>query len=59
VLEQGLKRQVRLMLDALGYTVKRLLRVRIGGLVAPELKPGAWRTLGRRDVATIFRKTKD
>ncbi len=53
-LEQGMKRQLRLMLGALGYTVKRLVRVRIGGLEDPGLKPGAWRLLGRRDLSALF-----
>ncbi len=58
VLEQGLKRQIRYMLDALGYRVTRLVRVRIGNLTDTSLKPGHWRFLGRRDIASIFNETK-
>lgn len=42
VLKQGLKRQIRLMLGKFDYKVKRLVRVRIGDLIAPDLKPGNW-----------------
>lgn len=58
ILHQGLKRQIRHMLDVLGYRVTRLIRVRIGGLTDTSLKPGGWRFLGRRDLAAIFNKTK-
>ena len=58
VLEQGMKRQIRVMLDALGYGVKRLARVRIGGLEAPGLQPGQWRFLGRRDLCQLLGETK-
>lgn len=42
VLRQGLKRQIRLMYARFDLQVKRLVRVRIGELVAPSLAPGAW-----------------
>lgn len=58
VLEQGLKRQIRYMLDALNYKVTRLVRVRIGNLTDHSLKPGNWRFIGRRDLSSIFNKTK-
>lgn len=58
VLQQGLKRQIRYMLDTLGYRVTRLVRVRIGNLTDHSLKPGHWRFLGRRDIASIFNETK-
>jgi len=40
VLRQGLKRQIRLMLGKFDYKVKRLIRVRIGDLIAPNMTPG-------------------
>ncbi len=58
VLQQGLKRQIRHMMDTLGYRVMRLVRVRIGNLTDNSLKPGSWRLLGRRDIASIFNETK-
>ncbi len=42
VLKQGLKRQIRLMLGKYDYDVKKLVRVRIGELIAPNLQPGKW-----------------
>lgn len=59
VLQQGLKRQIRYMLDSLGYGVRRLIRVRIGGLSDPGLASGKWRILGRKDLAKLFGETKD
>lgn len=50
VLDHGVKRQIRLMFEALGHTVTRLVRIRIGSLTDETLKPGAWRAL---DHATI------
>ncbi len=42
VLKQGLKRQIRLMLAKYDYDVKKLIRVRIGELIAPNLEAGKW-----------------
>lgn len=51
VLDTGLKRQIRYMLQAVGHRVKRLIRIRIGDLTLDNLKPGKWRVLekGERD----------
>ena len=57
-LEQGLNRQVRHMLEHLGYRVARLIRIRIGGLTDPDLPPGGWRQLGKRDFRALFSETK-
>ena len=57
-LEQGLNRQVRHMLEHLGYRVGRLIRIRIGGLTDPDLPPGGWRQLGKRDRRALFGETK-
>ncbi len=46
VLQQGYKRQIRNMFDAIGYRVKKLERIRIGNLVAPDLGQGQWKLLG-------------
>ncbi len=53
ILRQGLKRQIRLMLLAVGYEVKRLQRVRMGGLKLGKLRPGEWRYLEDREVAAL------
>jgi 23S rRNA pseudouridine2605 synthase len=53
VLQQGLKRQIRLMFLKVGYEVKRLIRTRIGGLTLGKLEPGQWRVLDKREVALL------
>ncbi len=45
VLNTGLKRQIRYMVQAVGHRVKRLVRVRIGDLTINTLKPGKYRFL--------------
>lgn len=42
VLEEGRNRQVRRTLGALGYTITKLHRTRIGPYELSDLKPGAW-----------------
>ena len=53
ILRQGLKRQIRLMLLAVGYEVKRLQRVRMGSLKLGRLRSGEWRYLDEREVAVL------
>ena len=53
VLRQGLKRQIRLMFGVKGFDVKRLLRVRIGELVAPNLAPGAFAELDHEGIELL------
>lgn len=53
VLQQGLKRQVRLMFAGLEYRVKRLVRVRIGKLTLEGLPSGRWRQLGVPEIAAL------
>ena len=48
-LTEGKKREVRLMMRALGRRVLRLTRVRIGGLLLGTLAPGAVREISERD----------
>ncbi|MGE9268946.1 MAG: pseudouridine synthase [Verrucomicrobiales bacterium] len=54
VLDTGLKRQIRLMLQVMGYRVKRLVRHRIGGLYLADLKLAKWRTLDAEDLAKLL-----
>lgn len=57
ILCQGLKRQIREMLWTVGeYRVKKLERVRIGGLRDPRLKTGYWRPLRREELDAILEK---
>lgn len=50
VLAEGRKRQVRRMLEVLGYDVTRLLRTSIGRLELGDLAAGAWRELSPGEV---------
>ncbi len=52
-LRQGIKRQIRLMLYALGYEVEALRRARIGPLRHESLKPGEWRLLTAREITDL------
>jgi|TARA_B110000438_G_C15776898_1_gene634458 pseudouridine synthase len=49
ILNTGLKRQIRYMIQAVGHRVKRLVRVRIGDLTLNKLKPGKWRFLEKSE----------
>lgn len=53
VLTQGIKRQIRLMLYDLGYEVERLARIRLGPLKIGEMRPGEWRLLTAKEIATL------
>lgn len=52
-LNQGIKRQIRLMLYELGYEVERLVRTRIGSLKIATMRPGEWRILTGTEVAAL------
>jgi len=54
ILQHGAKRQIRVMLEALGYKVGRLLRVRIGSLWLGDLKPGEHATLTSAETALLL-----
>ena len=56
VLDHGAKRQIRIMLKALGYQVQRLLRVRIGDLWLGELECGQWADLTEEEVNLLLAK---
>ena len=45
VLHEGRKRQIRRMCDRVGHPVRRLIRVRLGGLADRDLPAGKWRAL--------------
>src|SRR5690606_14354008 len=53
ILETGLKRQIRLMFQALGYQVTKLIRIRIGSFELADLPPGKWRPLDRKETALL------
>ena len=54
VLRQGINRQIRRMLEAVGYRVKHLVRVRIGNLRLDDLPRGQWRTLTKRELESLY-----
>jgi 23S rRNA pseudouridine2605 synthase len=58
VLTQGIKRQIREMFFRVGYEVKRLVRVRIGGLELGSLPAGQHRVLTQDEVKQYFPVTK-
>jgi 23S rRNA pseudouridine2605 synthase len=54
VLGEGRKRQVRRMFSALGFPVRRLVRVRIGPIKLGRLAPGRVRPLEAREVSELY-----
>ncbi|MFC6591045.1 pseudouridine synthase [Deinococcus lacus] len=54
VLGEGRKRQVRRMLEATGFPVRRLLRYRLGGLYLGDLQPGEYRELSARELEVLL-----
>ena len=57
VLQQGINRQIRRMFEAVGYRVKRLVRVRIGPVRLGDLPLGHWRALTKRELEFLERRT--
>lgn len=54
ILTQGLKRQIRLMFEMVGYKVQRLVRTKVGDLELGNLAPGEWRILSESEVQRYF-----
>ena len=55
VMGEGRNREIRRMMEALGYPVLRLARVAIGPLRDASLRPGRWRRLAPSEVAALYR----
>jgi 23S rRNA pseudouridine2605 synthase len=55
---EGRKREVRRMFDAVGFPVRRLLRVRLGPIRLERLAPGKVRPLTPEEVRDLYRATK-
>lgn len=53
VLHEGRNREIRRMLEAVGHPVVRLFRRRFGPIEIGRLKPGAWRSLTREEIAAL------
>lgn len=61
ILHEGRNQQIRRMFDAIGHSVVKLRRVRIGHLTDDHIAPKQWRFLTDAEVARFFRphqKTK-
>ncbi|HXF35707.1 MAG TPA: pseudouridine synthase [Actinomycetota bacterium] len=55
VMGEGRKREVRRMLDALGFPVLRLVRLRVGDVRLGRLRPGETRELSPQEVRALYR----
>jgi 23S rRNA pseudouridine2605 synthase len=55
VLHQGINRQIRRMFQAIGYEVKRLVRIRVGNLHLGDLPRGHWRALTKSELVSLKR----
>ncbi len=55
VLRQGINQQIRRIFYAVGYEVKRLVRVRIGNLRLGDLPQGQWRALSKTELDSLKR----
>lgn len=54
VITEGKKREVRVLLEAVGLEVKELVRIRLGGLHLGNLPVGSWRPLSENEKELIF-----
>lgn len=52
-LKEGKNREIRRMLGMLGYSAKRLKRIRLGSLELSDLKVGQWRKLTKDEVSKL------
>jgi 23S rRNA pseudouridine2605 synthase len=55
VMQEGRKREVRRLLEAVGVSLRRLKRIRFGPLELGHMKPGEWRDLTSAEVAALTR----
>jgi 23S rRNA pseudouridine2605 synthase len=58
VLHEGRNQQIRRMFDAIGHSVLKLRRVKIGSLTVEPLMPKQWRLLAPAEVARLMRPPK-
>ncbi len=59
VLTEGRKRQIRMMIEAVGAKVTQLKRLQFGPLHLKELPPGRWRPLTPGEVRALKHATED
>lgn len=55
ILHQGRNQQIRRMFEAIGHSVLKLARIRIGSLEDARLKPGEWRLLTAPEVKRLYK----
>ena len=53
---EGRKHLVRRVINAMGYFVVRLIRVKMGPLQLDTLRPGRWRYLNRTEISALRKK---
>jgi 23S rRNA pseudouridine2605 synthase len=58
VLTEGKNREVRRMIEAVGFKVLKLVRTRIGPLTLEGLEVGKWRELSSAEVSLLKRSTR-
>lgn len=58
-IHQGRKREIRRMFETLGYFVKRLQRVQIGGYAMRALAPGEYRKVGQKEITMMLAQPRD
>ncbi|MFV0415157.1 MAG: pseudouridine synthase [Chthoniobacterales bacterium] len=58
-LQQGIKRQIRLMFYEIGYEVERLRRSRVGGIFLDKMRPGEYRKLTRQEIQRLEKPGKN
>ncbi len=54
VITEGRKRQVRLMIEAVGGKVKKLRRLQFGPLLLKDLPLGRWRILSQPEIRSLY-----
>lgn len=59
ILIQGLNRQIRRMCSQLGFSVKRLIRLRIMNITLSDIAPGKWRYLTEPELTQMQELLKD
>lgn len=59
IIREGKKRQVRRMMDKIGFPVLQLKRTGLGRLKLNKLPPGAYIQLKEKDIQKIFQKPKE